>query len=411
MNKSNYQCPIRALFIAIALTATSATAIATQTDSTENANIRAFEHGLIDYMKRGQEDKKPQSINKRMLAYQVPGVSVAIIKNGKLLRSTGYGTRLNGKTLPVDADTVFSVGSVSKIINAALILRLVAAGKLDLDKNIDDYLTSWQVPNSSFTHAHPVTLRQILAHTAGFNQHGFADFQPGERLPTTLQTLNGQSPAKHGAIKLMFAPGSKMDYSGGGITVSQLIVEEITGLTYPKAAEKYVFKPLSMQRSTFQNPLPENYGNIAYAHDDKGRPAAQPRGYEAMPEMAASGLWTSANDLAKFVIALLNSSMSENGFLPKPIAADMMTRVTNSWHGLGPRLNGKGKTRVFHHGGANQSYRAWIEGHLASGDGIVVLTNGTNGHWIYRELRKSAEDAFAWPVRDDGGLEEPEFTQ
>ena len=411
MSKSNNQRSILTIFTAISLAATSISTLAEPISSSSNTNIQTFEHGLIDYMKRGQTDNQPLSINQRMAAYQVPGASVAIVENGEVIWSTGYGTRLNGKAMPVDANTVFSVGSVSKVINAALILRLVAAGKLDLDKNINDYLTSWRVPEGSLNRNHPVTLRQILAHTAGFNQHGFADFQPGERLPTTLQTLNGQSPAKHGAIELMFTPGSKMDYSGGGITVSQLIVEEITGLTYPQAAEKYVFKPLGMKRSTFENPLPENYGNIAYAHDDEGQPTALPRGYEAMPEMAASGLWTSANDLATFVIALLNSSTSENGFLPKPIATDMMTRVSNSWHGLGPRLNGNGETRVFHHGGANQSYRAWIEGHLASGNGIVVLTNGTNGHWIYREVRKSAEDAFNWPVKGDGGFEEPTIAQ
>ena len=87
----------------------------------------------------------------------------------------------------------------------------------------------------------------------------------------------------------------------------------------------------------------------------------------------------------------------------------MLTREPQSWHGLGPRLNGAGTTRVFHHGGANDSYRAWIEGHVESGDGLVVLTNGREGAWVRSEIRKSVEDAFDWPVKSDGGFEEPEF--
>lgn len=87
----------------------------------------------------------------------------------------------------------------------------------------------------------------------------------------------------------------------------------------------------------------------------------------------------------------------------------MLTRVPQSWHGLGPRLNGEGETRVFHHGGANDSYRARMEGHVASKSGIVVLTNGRDGAWVHSEVRKSAEDAFDWPIKSDGGFEEPEF--
>ena len=375
--------------------------------ASSDPRIKAFETGLVDRMMRGKQDAKLWSIAERLAAHEVPGVGVAIIEKGKVIWSKGYGTRLNGKDMPINSQTVFSVGSVSKMVNAALILRLVAEGTLDLDKDVNHYLKSWKVPANGYSKKNKVTLRTILSHTAGFNQHGFRDFQPHEKLPTAIETLNGLSPAKHSAVRLMFVPGQEMDYSGGGITVSQVLVEDVTGLSYQQAAQKYVFEPLGMTRSTFANPLPASHGNIARAHDEEGKPSALPRGWESIPEMAASGLWTCADDLAAFNIALINSINTDSGFLPKTIAGDMMIRVTNSWHGLGPRLNGKGKTRVFHHGGANESYRAWIEGHPNSGSGIVVLTNGSDGHWIYSELRKSAEDAFGWAVKSDGGFEEP----
>ncbi len=395
--------------VSVALTVVlflAAQLVAAEFLAADDPRIAAFETGLVDRMQRGQDDAPRHTILERLEHYGVPGVAVAIFDDGEIVWQRGYGTKLAGTVDAVDADTVFSVGSISKMVNAALVLRLVAEGRLDLDTDVNTYLTSWQVPASQYSRDEDVTLRRILAHTAGFNVHGFADYGPGEDLPSTVEVLEGSGPARNDAVRLGFTPGDHLDYSGGGITVSQLVVEDVTGLGYEAAARKYVFEPLAMTRSTFQNPLPASHGNIARAHDDQGRPTALPRGWEAMPEQAASGLWTSANDLARFVLALLDE---EGDFLPPALRADMLTREPNSWHGLGPRINGSAQTRVFHHGGANDSYRARMEGHPASGSGIVILTNSAEGHWVHSEIRKSAEDAFGWPVKSDGGFEEPEF--
>jgi len=395
--------------VAVAVFVTSLSAACAQTHSDDDPRIHRFETEVIARMERGNPNARSWTIEERLDHHGVPGAGVAIIEDGEIIWAKGYGVKLAGVDDPIDPETVFSAGSVSKMINAALILRLVAEGRLDLDEDIDTYLTSWKVPESRYSSEKKVTLRAILSHTAGFSQHGFRDFQPGEALPTAIQTLNGEPPAKHGPVQLMFEPGERMDYSGGGVTVSQVLVEDVTGMAYADAAKKYVFDPLGMERSTFLNPLPATHGNVALAHDEHGKPTALPRGWEAMPEMAASGLWTSADDLAAFVIALLNDDDGPDAFLPPALRHDMMIRVPQSWHGLGPRLNGEEATRVFHHGGANNSYRAWIEGHINNGDGIVILTNGEDGHWIYSELRKAAQDAFGWSIKSDGGLEEPEF--
>lgn len=377
--------------------------------SRDDPRIVDFENAVIARMERADDNAPRHSIEERLDIHGVPGAGVAIIENGGVVWATGYGVKLAGTDDAVDADTVFSVGSVSKVVNAALILRLVSEGLVDLDEDVNVYLKSWKVPESSARSGRKVTLRSILSHTAGFNVHGFRDYQPGQALPGTLQIITGEPPAMNEPIKIVLLPGERMQYSGGGVTVSQMLVEDMTGLTYPQAAKKYVFDPLGMDRSTFENPLPASHGNIARAHGEGGVPAALPRGWEAMPEMAASGLWTSAADLGKFVLALLGAESGSAEFLPAELREDMLTRVPQSWHGLGPRLNGNGETRVFHHGGANDSYRAWIEGHPGTQSGIIVLTNGRDGHWIHSELRKSAEDAFDWAVESDGGFEEPEF--
>jgi len=338
------------------------------------------------------------SLKERMEHYKVPGVAVGIIRDGKLIHVEGYGVLKTGGDEKVNADTVFSAGSVSKIATAALTLKMVEKDMLNLDRNVDDYLTSWKTPKSEFAPKTGVTLRMLMSHTAGFNIHGFGDFMPGEDLPTAVQTLNGQAPATHDALKFLFKSGERSKYSGGGITVEQLVISDVSKKSFEETAAQYLFKPMNMKRSTFQNPLPASHGNIARAHNRMGQPAAEPRGWEAMPEMAASGLWISARELGALTAMLINSYREDGGFIPRHLALDMMTEVSPAWHGLGPRLNGTGSTRIFHHGGANNSYMTLMEGHLATGDGLVVLTNGSNGRGLYTEIRNAVADVMGWEI-------------
>jgi len=334
------------------------------------------------------------SLQERMAHYKVPGVAVAVLKNGRVVAAAGYGVREAGTHDVVDADTLFSVGSISKVVAAATTLRLVADGRLDLDRDVGAYLKSWRVPSMPEL-SHPnVTLRMLMSHTAGFGVHGFKDYEPDEPLPSIVQTLNGTPPAKNGPVRLTFEPGTRMRYSGGGTTVEQMVIEDLAGAPFESVAGEQVLAPLGMRRSTFVNPLPEATTNVAKAHDRGGAAAALPRGWQSFPERAASGLWTSANELGAFAGALIRSYQGRSDFLPQTLAVQMMTEVWPSIHGLGPRLGGEGAARVFNHGGANDSYRAWIEGYLETGDGFVILTNGTGGGSLIPEIRNALSDAI-----------------
>lgn len=356
--------------------------------------LAALAHGLRPTQLKAGETLPGWSLQQRMAHYKVPGVAIAVLKDGVVVQAAGFGVREAGTRDRVDADTAFSVGSVSKVLSAAVTLRLAANGTLDIDRDVAAYLESWRIPDAAGIDNAPITLRMLMSHTAGLSVHGFEDYLPGEPLPTLLQTLDGHAPAKNDAVVRLHAPGARMRYSGGGVTVEQLAIESVTGEPLEAVARAQVFAPLGMRRSTFANPLPATFGNIAKAHDDSGAPVARPRGWESFPELAASGLWTSAHDMGAFVGALIQSHRGRGDFLPRAIATQMMTEVEPSLHGLGPRLDGAGATRLFHHGGANDSYRAWIEGHLQSGDGMVILTNGTNGGELMMEIRNAINDAL-----------------
>ncbi|MEO1135403.1 MAG: serine hydrolase domain-containing protein, partial [Pseudomonadota bacterium] len=156
----------------------------------DDPKIQTFENGLVDRMERNQANATRWSIEDRLALHGVPGAGVAILENGEVIWAKGYGVKRVGGNDAIDTKTVFSVGSVSKMINAALVLRLAAEGLVDLDTDVNQYLKSWKVPDNGYTQQNKVTLRAILSHTAGFSQHGFRDFQPGAELPNAIETLN-----------------------------------------------------------------------------------------------------------------------------------------------------------------------------------------------------------------------------
>ena len=344
------------------------------------------------HQERNTNDELTDIISKLMERHQIPGVSVAFLKDGKLNTTITSGVLQKGKSKQVNDQTFFSVGSISKVVNAALVLKLVDQGKLDLDTDVNQYLTSWKVSKSSYTKTQPVTIRKILSHTAGFSVHGFADYLPGEELPKTREILNGQFPAKNEPVKLIFDVGSQFKYSGGGITVLQMLVEDVMGLPYHEAANRVLFAPLNMKRSSFKNPLPESLGNIARAHNDEGNPVAKPRGYQSMPEKAASGLWTCPTDLAILMENILVSYFSEDStFLSQSIASDMLSAEQNSQFGLGPKKGNKDGHEIFFHNGANDSYRANFTISLTNRSGYIIFTNGSNGLEFIDELKPIIE--------------------
>ncbi len=321
-----------------------------------------------------------------MQKHNVPGVSIAVVEKGNLKWAKGFGVIQKNKKEKITKETMFSVGSVSKVGTALTTLRLVKDGVLDLDKDVNDYLKSWKVPENRFTKINKVTLRRIMSHTAGLTVHGFADFLPGEKLPTTVEILNGTYPAKNNAVIVNIPVGSRFRYSGGGTTVEQLVLEDVLNKDFDVIANENVFESLNMLRSTYKNPVPKQFKNIAKAHNSRGNPTALPRGYESMPENGASGLWTTPSDLSKMIIAIMKSYHYNSNFLGENIAQEMLTPIAPSKFGLGPRILKENGETYFRHGGSNNSYKAYFIGNLNKLNALIMFTNGANGNDLIHEV-------------------------
>ena len=233
----------------------------------------------------------------------VPGLSIAIIENGKIVNAKGYGNTENGGQTPVTAATLFQAGSISKPVSAMGALRLVEQGKLDLDADVNDKLVTWKVPENEFTRKKSVTLRGLLSHTAGLTVHGFPGYATDQPRPTIVQILDGTKPANTNAVRVDILPGSQWRYSGGGYTIMQQLVIDVTGEPFPLFMEEAVLRPLAMNESTFEQPLADIKARLtATGHlTDRSRVLGK---WHIYPEMAAAGLWTTPSDLARFAIGI-----------------------------------------------------------------------------------------------------------
>jgi len=310
-----------------------------------------------------------------------PGAAVALFRDGKVVLAKGYGWANREKRQTVTRETLFNIGSISKTHAAWGLLRLVEDGKLDLDAPVERYLTRWHLPPSAFNHD-GVTLRRLLSHTAGLSLHGYPGFQPGQQLPTIEESLSGKTNGS-GDVRVVMAPGTKWEYSGGGYTIAQLLVEEVTGRRFNDYMREAVFKPLGMTSSSYV------WNDVVEAR------AAQPYGVvDAIPgprftAEAAASLETSLDDFIRFARASMSSERAEfrtTVLSPETVRAMQQPVPPASDYGLGYSILVSNGVRTVGHGGSNRGWQAQFLVVPATGDGLIVMTNSTLGFEVHRQL-------------------------
>jgi CubicO group peptidase (beta-lactamase class C family) len=335
-------------------------------------------------------------LEERMAALHVPGVSVAVIHNGVIEWARGFGVASVGGPA-VTVDTLFQAGSISKPVAAMAALRLVQQGKLSLNADVNTELVSWKVPQANaLVEGGPVTLRELLTHTAGMTVHGFPGYAAGEQVPTLVQVLNGEKPANTGAIRVADTPGKKWNYSGGGFTIMQQMVVDVTKEPFAKVMHDTVLAPIGMTHSTYEQPLPDAMkAGAAVPYNGKGE--AVKGGAHTYPEMAAAGLWTTASDVAKYAMENQRSLEGKaNHVLSKEMTEQMMMPGIGNW-GLGVQIGGAEGDRYFSHGGSNAGFEGQFVAYEKHGDGAVVMTNAQGGGRLAQELIQSIATEYGWP--------------
>jgi CubicO group peptidase (beta-lactamase class C family) len=331
----------------------------------------------------------------RMKFYHCNGVSIAVIKDYKIQWARGYGFADSLDQRPVTTSTLFQAGSNSKSLNAIGLLKLAQEGKIDLHTDINQYLKTWKFPYDSLSKGKKITIANLLSHTGGLTIHGFPGYQIGDTIPTIVQVLNGQRPANTDAIRSMYEPGLKSEYSGGGTTISQLIVQDVTGQPYDVWMWENVLKPLGMELSSYTQPPPAGRQNLlATGYYNDGKPVKGK--YHIYPEMAAAGLWTNAADLAKYVI---ETELSLEGKSQKVLNQKMtilrLTPYIDKEAAFGVFIKNRDSVKYFTHGGVDEGFVSQYVGSFEGGNGVVVMTNTYNTA-LFGEIINSVAKVYGW---------------
>jgi CubicO group peptidase (beta-lactamase class C family) len=347
------------------------------------------------------------SLADRMAHGATPGISVAIVDNFSVAWARGYGKRATETADSVTPNTPFQAGSISKPVFALAVMKLVEAGELDLDADVNDYLSGWQVPANNGWRPR-LSLRQLLSHTAGTTVHGFPGYPSTGSLPTVLQTFLGLPPANNPPIVVDLLPGTQFRYSGGGTTIAQQVVVDVLKKPFSDLMRELVLDPLCMSDSTFEQPLPAAMADrAATAHPWNG--VQTQGGWHVYPEMAAAGLWTTAADLAKLgaeVMRALRGDLTKLK-LGREAVADMLRpqlrgqKIGQDFVGLGWFCSGEGDLFRFGHQGGNEGFLAEMRMFPALGHGVVVMINSIQGWFLRDELIQAIGREYQWPPSRD----------
>jgi CubicO group peptidase (beta-lactamase class C family) len=294
---------------------------------------------------------------------------------------------------PVGRDTLFQTASLGKWLTAWGVMALVEEGRIDLDAPVSTYLSRWRLPDSEFDED-GVTVRRLLSHTSGLGDglgyDGFSSPGDVQTLEASLSRAADASPRKSGEVRLDGEPGARWQYSGGGYTLLQLVVEEVSGQSFARYMEEAVFDPLGMKRTTFDHDRAVSLGVAENFSPDGTR---QP--FRRFTALAASGLFTTAEDLATFLKA---QGPNGSGAVLSPearrlIASPHASRLGADIWGLGAMLyapDNRGGFIIGHDGQNGPAINAAARLDPASGDGIVVLSTGSDllatklaGEWVF----------------------------
>ena len=332
----------------------------------------------------------------RMRFHRTPAVSIAVINGGGIEWARAFGVLEAGASVAADPRTLFQAASISKPVAALGAMRLVEEGRLALDEDVNLKLASWRVPANDFTAKDKVTLRRLLSHSAGLTVHGFPGYASTDALPSLVQVLDGQKPANTAPVRVDVPPGREWRYSGGGYTVLQQLLTDVSGRPFPDFMRDTVLRPLHMDDSTYEQPLPQALRpRAATAHDASGKPIAGR--YHTYPEMAAAGLWTTPSDLARFAIEVSRALAGGSTVLSAATAREILT-VQKQAYGLGLSLSGTGRAARFGHGGANAGFRCQMVAYPEIGQGAVVMANGDRGDRLGAEILRAIASEYDWPA-------------
>ncbi|MBN1185372.1 MAG: beta-lactamase family protein [Bacteroidales bacterium] len=353
--------------------------------------IKKVENSLMNWVQT-PDSLLRWNIEERMKSHKVNGVSIAVVHNFKIEWAKGYGWADVDEKREVTTQTLFQAASISKSVSAVGILKLVEDKIIDIDTDINQYLSSWKFPYDSVTKSKKITVRNLLNHSAGLSVSGFPGYFFTDSIPTIVQILDGKPPSKTPAVRSELEPGIQYQYSGGGVCITQLIMTDVTNQPFEKYMQNSVLKPLGMNESFFIQPPPlEKKELLATAYNRDGSEVLGK--YCIYPELAAGGLWTTPTDLAKYIVETQLSLIGKSSKVLSPEMTKIRLTPFDGYSALGVYIHNKGK--YFEFSGGNYGFTSVYWADKVNGNGVVVMSNSANVE-IVSEIVSSVAVTYHW---------------
>jgi CubicO group peptidase (beta-lactamase class C family) len=259
-------------------------------------------------------------MNDHLRSKHVAGAVVAVVKDGNMVFTKGYGYSDYAGKKPVSPDsTLFRIGSISKTFTWTAVMQLVEQGKLNLDEDVNDYLKDFKIPECE---GGPVTLRHLMTHTPGFEDRLIGIFANDKKaLKPFGEILKEQLPER------VRPAGVEMSYSNHGTGIAAYIVEQVSGLSWEEYVERNILQPLGMDHTTFRQPLPEHLSGMESKGYNFENGAFKEYGFEFIPLSAVGGGSSTASDISKFMITHLQLGKYKNVRILDSVSSSSMQAV------------------------------------------------------------------------------------
>ncbi|MEM6558895.1 MAG: serine hydrolase domain-containing protein [Myxococcota bacterium] len=317
----------------------------------------AFERSLAPQVVPSFVEIPAWSLEQRMKQHRVPGVSVAVFADGDILWAKAYGEADAESGRALTTATVFQAASISKAITAFVVMRLAEQGAVDLDTPVNALLTSWKLPQHKWTQTKPITLRHLLSHMAGLNVSDFPGYA---------------------------------------------VVQDVTGEDFATTAQRTVFRPLKLENTFVEQPLPARRRASA-ARGHAGLESKPIDGFShTYRELAAGGVWSTPSDLAKLALAFTDALQGKGDFLTRESAQAMIEPQFNGKGSLGAFVWSVDDGMMFGHTGGNAGFRNTYYGFVDGRGGAVIMTNSDTGFSLIWEIMASLAKVYGWSY---GGAE------
>jgi len=325
------------------------------------------------------------------------GATVAVVKDGRLLLARGYGLADVENDIPVADSTLFRIGSVSKLFTWTAVMQLVERGLIDLDADINDYMPDVRIPA---TFDEPITMKHLMTHTPGFEDHVVALFGQGpESLRPFADILNDEMPRR------VRPPGEVAAYSNHGTGMAAYIVEQVSGMPFADYVQANILDPLGMDETTIAQPIPEALAERASRGYSNAGDEFDEEPFEYVPLAPVGGVSSSARDMAKLMIAFLHDGrLGDARIISEATAREMREPLFRHADGVNPALHGfmdmsQGGQRVIGHGGDTFWFHTLFALLPEHDVGVFVSYNTENGSAGRAKFIEAFLDRF-FPVPD-----------